>query len=72
MPAKSGADPRWCMRGGWIVCLVTPVVFELSMETIKTIVTKFKKDFNMYMHGVQLEIVSLCFTVGGGNPLAYT
>ena len=34
-----------------------PLEFEVLTETIIIIVTKFQKDFDMYMHGVQLDSV---------------
>ena len=44
---------RGLIQGGWIGCPVTPLEF----ETIKIIVTKFKKDFDIYTCGIQLESV---------------
>ena len=61
------------VQGGWIGCLVTPLGFEMSTETIKKMLSPTSKHFDVCM-GVQLEsvitIYSFCalWWEGGASP----
>ena len=62
---QSGADPG---GGGWIGCLVTPLECEMSTETMNYCNQVSKKDFNMYVHGIQWEsIITIASVLHGGR-----